>query len=232
MPNERLDDAQVMQRTLKACSGCIPLEEAEHRIANHLSLLSGFVRLQANEMAKQRENPTRETMLLLFDKTRAYIEAISSLHRALAVNGPIKSSDLGEHLHHVCLPFVSGLHGSTMIEEDLLPGCHVRLEWILPISQIVAEALTNALKYVKQADGKIWIRCRSDEAGAVTVEVVDNGPGLPVGHDHHAGVGLGSRLIQKLVKQIGARIEYRSSVQGLHIELKLADQGHTPGSIA
>lgn len=204
-------------------SESLHLAEADHRIANHLALLTSFVRLQDADVAHQSAEPSRASVRLLLNRLGAQIDAIARLHRALAVGGPHASADLGEHLRETCAPFRHGLSGAIELTEDFPPGCLVRTDQILPLTQIVAEVITNALKHAHAGGegGAIAVRCSQDDRGAMLVEVADDGPGLPAAFDPMTEGGLGFRLVRALARQLGARIEFRSAGPGLRFRLTL-----------
>ncbi|MDP3852452.1 sensor histidine kinase [Phenylobacterium sp.] len=206
------------------CDDCRLIEEANHRIANHLSMLAAFARLKAIEMARQSPaEPTGESVQLFLESIRTQIEAIARLHRSLAANGRRTSADLSEHLHEVCAPLASLLTGRIELVEDFAPGCRAPTDQILPLTQIVSEAITNAVKhaYAPGQAGKILVRSRQPRLGALVIEIADNGPGLPVAVDAASGGGLGLRLMRALGKQLGARIEFRSQDAGLTVRVTL-----------
>lgn len=211
------------RRAASPCGDCTLQAEADHRIANHLALLAGYVRLQAADLMKQPAPPTRESVRLLMATIDAQITAVALLHRSLATHGRPVSTDLGEHLHEVCTPFVAGLSGGTRLVEDFKAGCVVRPEHVLPLTQMVAEVVTNAIKHAQTAGepGDITVRCARDMAGDLLVEVTDTGPGLPATFDPETDGGLGFRLLRSLGKQVGATLSFDSSRQGTHFQLTL-----------
>jgi len=87
------------------------VQEANHRIANHLALLSGFVRLKAADLGRRPVAPTIAGVQLLLESVRAQIEAIAHLNRTLALDGQRPPVDLGEHLHDICAPLSSLVAG-------------------------------------------------------------------------------------------------------------------------
>ncbi|MDO8297243.1 MAG: sensor histidine kinase [Caulobacter sp.] len=226
---ERLP-AVARRPAAKPCGDCSLRTEADHRIANHLALLASYVRLQAAAMAKQSAPPTRESVRLLMAAIDAQITAVAQLHRSLAAHGRPVSTDLGGHLHEVCAPFIGGLSGTTRFVERFEAGCVVRPEDVLPLTQMVAEVVTNAIKHAHPAGdpGVITVSCARDRAGDLLVEVDDDGPGLPATVDPRTGGGLGFRLLRSLGKQVGGAIAFDSSRQGTHFQLTLPPGG--PGT--
>lgn len=205
------------------CADCNLLVEADHRIANHLAMLRSYLHLKEGELARQRGEVSRESVGLILASLDAQIVAVSQLHRALAARGRQTATDLAEQLHATCAPFLSGLSGETKITEDFESGCRVQPDNVLPLTQIVAEALTNALKHGQRPGrgGGISVRCHKVALGGLLIEIVDDGPGFPPGFDPMSDEGLGFRLLRGLSKQLGAMITFKSSPDGVSVQLTL-----------
>ena len=199
------------------------VREADHRFANHLALLSGLVRLKSADLARQPVQPSLENVQLLLESVRGQIEAMARLLRALALGFGDTRADLGAHLHDICAPMSLLLAGRILLIEDIAPGCQVRPDRILPLTQIIVEVVTNAVKHAYPAGrgGRILVRGRRDLAGDVVVEVADEGPGLPAGFDPETDSGLGFHLIRALAGQLGAQVEFEAQHVGLCFRLTL-----------
>jgi two-component sensor histidine kinase len=208
---------------VRPCSVCDLALEADHRIANHLAMLSSYVRLKEKNLARQPDVQTRASLKLAFEGIRAQIDAVSRLHRSLATKKQGALIDLGEYIHHVCTPFMSGLSGSIELTEDLHPSCLVRSDEILPLTQIASEVITNAIKYshVRGETGKVTVRCYSLPGGELEMEIIDDGTGLPQLLDPRTSDGIGFRLIRALTAQVGAECGFESSVAGTRFWLRM-----------
>jgi two-component sensor histidine kinase len=212
------------------CSVCDLALEADHRIANHLAILSGYVRLKEKNLARHPDAPTRASLELAFEGIRAQIDAVTRLHRSLATQHFGDLIDLGEYIHGVCAPFMSELSGTIELREDLAPGCFVRSDEILPLTQIASEVITNAIKYahVRGERGKLFVSCRSVPDGQLEMEILDDGTGLPQLLDPRTSEGIGFRLIRALTVQVGAQSGFESSVVGTRFWLRIK-AGHEGG---
>jgi two-component sensor histidine kinase len=200
---------------------CSRIAEADHRIANHLALVAAQAHLRATELNRQPDGLSRDSACLLLLGIEAEISAVARLHRLLSAGGAKASADLADQLHEVCASFNSGLSGAVLLE-DLSRGHVVDAERLLPITQIVTEVITNAVKHAcPDGKGAILVRLREAEAGKTVIEVVDHGPGLPPGFDPSRDGGLGFRLVRALAKQIRAVTTFHSSDEGVRFELAL-----------
>jgi two-component sensor histidine kinase len=209
--------------TNPTCTECSPSQEADHRIANHLALLAGYVRLQEASVTKQLDDPNSVSVGLSLKSVGIQIEAIARLHRLLAFERNRVSSDLGAHLHEICTSFTSGYLGAIHLIEDFEPGCGVRPENVLPLTQIVAEVVVNAIKHAGSdgAPAVIVARCAKDGEGALVIEITDKGPGLPATFDPETGGGLGFCLIRGLAKKLDAHIAFKPTTTGVCFQLTL-----------
>ena len=211
-----------MDKYLK-CNECSLLAEADHRIANHFAILACHVRLKTAALARQPTEPSRNEMLLLLEGIGVHIDAVARLHRILATNRFQFSTDLGEHLRNICQAFRSGPSYEFVLAEEFEPGCALSLDQLLPVTQIFAEVITNAIKHGRTngAAGTIRARCGKEFGGTIFMEVIDEGCGLPKEVDPKTYNGLGFRLVQTLSKQVGGLVDYQSSDKGLRFRLTL-----------
>lgn len=213
-----------MMNQPSSCDNCRLLREADHRIANHLAMLAAFVRLK--ELEVDRERVTPEAVHLLLETIRTQTDAVASLHRMLSAQGADATADLGRHLRATCTPLAALLAGRVEIEVDCSPDCLVAPDKILPITQIVSEAVTNAVKYAYPDSCPGTIRVRGQRNGSsIIVEITDEGPGLKSGLDTRSGGGLGLRLMRALSKQLGGELEFVSASSGLVVRVTFAAGG-------
>jgi Na+/proline symporter/nitrogen-specific signal transduction histidine kinase len=93
------------------------------------------------------------------------------------------------------------------------------------LTQVVLNLLSNAVKYAPREGGRVALRLQ-DSTDALTVEVEDNGPGIPLeqqsvafekfrqvsGDQHYrpGGTGLGLPISRQIVEHFGGRLWLRS----------------------
>jgi two-component sensor histidine kinase len=113
--------------------------------------------------------------------------------------------------HHIRLRFTCDSH------------CFVPPERALLIGFIVVELVTNAVKYSHPTGvaGEIRVRCEQRPDGTITVEVSDDGVGLPEGMDPMKPDSLGLRIVRSLAAQLGARVGFEHNALGLSCVLQM-----------
>jgi two-component system, sensor histidine kinase PdtaS len=93
----------------------------------------------------------------------------------------------------------------------MVTGMNVTLPTALgiPLGFIVSELIMNSSKYAK---GDTTVRIERSGA-AHLLSVSDGGPGLPAGFGVAASKGLGMKIVQALVKQIGGTLQFAPGVE-------------------
>lgn len=197
--------------------------EANHRIANNLSIVAAYLRLQSAEAAAQSRPIAPIDVRDMLREAAARIETIGRLHRRLAGAPGHGSVDLAGFLDDLCSDAAAVMVYSGAIAfraSDHAP-CHVSQARVVPLALSVLEAVTNAMKYAHPAGvpGRIEVNCRPNSDGGVIIEVEDDGVGLPEGFDPSVEGGLGMKVLRSLVAQVGGRIKFQSGPLGLTVRL-------------
>jgi two-component sensor histidine kinase len=199
--------------------------EANHRIANNLSIISGLVRMRASAVCKDPRMRGGDEVRLILEEIGSRLNAVAELHRLLAGVPQEASVDIGDYLRDIAEGVVSSisLSGQNQIHFAADPGCHVPPEKALLLGLVVTELVTNAIKYAHPAGvaGQIRLACRRRSDGHLTIEISDDGVGLPEGVDPMQHGHLGFRLVRSLANQLGAAIEFHSDNLGLFFSLNL-----------
>lgn len=206
-----------------ACGGCTLLVESDHRIANHFALLAGYVRLKRADMVAGVATAVDPLVMSMIDSIAAQITVMSNLHRSLSRDPFSDIVDISRYLRESCEPFRHGISGAITVTESFRPGCLVRMDQVLPLTQIMVEIITNSLKHAHagQESGVIAVSCANDPSGALLLEVRDDGVGLPDSFDPAGAGGLGFRIVRALAQKIGAAIAYSSTGRGVVFQLSL-----------
>jgi two-component sensor histidine kinase len=213
------------------CASCWVVDESDHRIANHLAMLAGFVQQKASELSRQSGGLDFQQAQLTLQTVRLQIGLTARLHRSLTHARGLSVVDLADHLRELCTSLLSLAPAKVELVEDFQPGCLVGATRILPLSCMIAEVLTNSVKHAVLLDrtSLVKVGCRSVGDGAVKIEISDNGPGLPPGFDPSKDGGFGFQLLRALGKQLGAMTDFASSTEGLLFQVVLPSEWERPG---
>ena len=199
-------------------------KEANHRIANNLSSIAGLVRLHAAETSARMERIyTGAEVRGLLDEIGSRIETVGRLHRLLSEVPPGVSVDLGAYIAETATALVSTLSDESRVRLSSrgLENCFLDPDQAAPVALIVSELITNAIKHAHPADapGKIIVRCGTNMAGSVYVEVEDDGVGLPENFDPARNGGLGFEIVRGLARQLDAKLLFNADGMGLRVRL-------------
>ena len=169
------------------------LREVHHRVKNNLQTVSSLIQLQPGDPQGKSELMRR-------------IAAMTAVHEHIYGSDQFGQVDLADYVRRL----VAGLH------DGYGPGVEVRCELepvtvgadqALPLGLVVNEVVSNAFKHAfpDGRAGLITVTLAPEGAGHAVLRVRDDG----VGYQPGRRVGMGSRLIQGLVQQIGGECEFR-----------------------
>ena len=179
-----------------------PVAEANHRIANSLTLLVSLVRMQANAAVRTDSPPSKAEVRLMLEGVAARISTISQLHRLLAHVPADGVTSLKPHLQGVTDALIAALSSSERPLTVVHTGsdCLVRVRQVQPIILILCEIFINAMKYAHPSGLPLamTVDCLPAADGRLVIAVSDDGVGLPEGFDPRASQGLGFRVMRSL----------------------------------
>jgi len=199
------------------------LAESNHRIANNLAVVAGYLTLQANRTVREGGPLAPCEVHSILSAASAKIAAAGNLHRMLSISveGAI---DLGEYLERVVLGAMDAMTHGDRLEPDLQfeRGCLVASDQGLNLGLIIGELVINAIKHAHPTGtrGRLEAGCSSDADGIVAW-VRDDGVGLPEGFDFVHDVGVGLRTLRLIAHQIGLQLDFLNTELGLAVELSI-----------
>ncbi len=207
------------------------IREANHRIANHLSLLASTVQVQAGALARGAQTLSRDEVSGILRETAAKIVAVGHLHRRLAVKSGRHLVNLGDYLIEACATLVASLSlgGRVHLVQRLTANCNVTPEQAQHVGLMVCEIVMNAVKHAHPTGIPVQISlvCRSEPDGRMTVEIGDDGVGLPEGSDGKFAGGVGLKLIRSLARALDATLRIESDSLGLTFLITLPSRIHS-----
>ncbi len=200
-------------------------QEANHRIANHLSLVAGMVQAQAWALARGPETLSRVEVHSLLQDAAGKILSVGNLHRKLSQSPHEHEIDLGAYLVENCGILLNSLSLTERVGIVYTLGerCMISPEAGQSLGLIVNEIVMNAVKYAHPTEipVQIQLHCGRDEKSCVFVDISDDGVGLPENFVESRDGGVGFRLIRTLAGQLKAALQIRSDSLGLSFRVTL-----------
>ena len=148
-----------------------------------------------------------------FQAARDRVRALATVHRHLYAHGEINTINMRVFLTDLCGPLLQAMaQGSDeRIRFDIdAPELQMTSDQAVPLSLIVTEAVTNAVKYGFPNDRAGTISIKLTPTGNdVTLDIHDDGIGIPAGRvETEAGTrdGIGIQLIRGFARQLGATL--------------------------
>jgi two-component sensor histidine kinase len=208
--------------------------EANHRFANHLTLLAGMVQMQMNATTRGPEKFTRAEVCTILETTAGRIVSLGNLHRRLA-SSPDQQVDIGNYLIENITALVGTFALGTKISivQRLDKGCMVTPEQASTIALLVNEVMMNAVKHAHPAGlvTQLHLACGRDNDGALNIEIGDDGVGLPEGFDSRRDAGVGFKLIRSLASTLNASLMIESDSLGLTFRLRVPLAANDAGNV-
>ena len=199
--------------------------EANHRVANSLTLLVSMVRMQAMSVKKKAGTYSSAEVRLILDGIAARINTIGQLHRILARSQADGVISLKPHLHEVTDALVAALSSPEQQVSVVHAGgdCLVQMRQVKPIVLILCEIFINAMKYAHPAGVPLimMVDCEPACDGRLVLTVSDDGVGLPEGFEPDRNEGMGFRVMRSLAAEIGGELQIQSTHLGLSFRLSL-----------
>jgi two-component sensor histidine kinase len=198
------------------------LQELTHRVKNSLQSIAAIV------MIESRNHKSGQGKAAL-ERVSHRIDAVGQLYSKLSRSDTVEAVDAATYLDALCHDLAASVQGhrpvvlTTDIDSELLPS-----DRAIPIGLVVNELVTNALKYAfpRQPKGSVNVTLKR-VAGELLLTVADDGQGIDPGR---ADSGLGGRLVEGFVEQLGGRLERESGKLGTTVRIVLPAEAAAPTS--
>jgi two-component sensor histidine kinase len=182
------------------------LKEVNHRVKNSLQIVSSILELQ---LASIPSTPAADALR----SAASRVMAIAAVHERLYTGSDVRVVSLDAFLGRLCEQIGRAVGAADGITTDIAP-LDVPTDMAIPLAIIVNELVTNAIKHVGPPC-RITLRC-ADTQDRLILMVADTGAGPS---SSKPSTGMGSRLVQALVHQLGARVETRQRAEGYTVKV-------------
>jgi PAS domain S-box-containing protein len=198
------------------------LKEIHHRVKNNLQIVSSMLNLQMDQLSDPHA-------LALFKESQSRVRSIALFHEKLYQSKDLAHVDIAGYLKGVTTGlFVTyGVNPDDILlsidAEDVPMGVDAAISCGLIVNELVSNALKHAFPGGRK--GRVDVRLRRDGVGA-TLEVTDDGIGIPREVDFRNPSTLGLRLVSILTEQVRGEIELdRSAGARFVIHFERGEQG-------
>ncbi|WP_207485466.1 sensor histidine kinase [Arenibaculum pallidiluteum] len=187
------------------------VREVHHRVKNSLALVASLLSMQN----RQIEDPRARAHIAAAHRR---VAAIAQVHDRLHRGSQMNRVALGPFITDLCVDLegmVMAVEGGQQVVSQIDVDLELSIDQALPIAMIVSELVGNAFKHAQPhgLPGRVDVVCRLD-AGALKLNIRDNGVGLPEGFDPSGGHGLGMLIVTRLTQQLQGRLEARNLPSG------------------
>lgn len=179
----------------------IVIKEIHHRVKNNLQVIDSVLNMQCGGL----QDPATSRML---KEAQGRIRAMSLVHGSIYRSGGEQSIPVRAHLEDLARNVLAahGRHDSISVLVDV---AHVNLtaQDLMPLSLVVNELLTNAIKYAFPNDGfgSVRIILRPNGAGYELL-FSDDGSGMGDQGSYLRDGSFGLQLIEALAQQINGQM--------------------------
>jgi len=173
-------------------------QESDHRLLNGLQMIVSLLSLQS----RTTENAEVASQLA---SAADRIATIGSIHHRLHSFDGVETFAIKQFLDDICRDFSIMLSSEYPKRTVVAEGIEIELPAVtaIPLGFIANELITNAVKY---GTGRITVSLEPNSETGYALSVANDGPALPQGFDPANRKGLGMRIIQSFVKQIGGEL--------------------------
>ena len=185
------------------------LKEIHHRVKNNLTVISSLLNLQSHYI-KDKDD------LIMFKESQSRAKSMALIHQKIYSSTDLKRINFGEYITTLSKDiFRSYSHGSNTVKLNLdVEDIMLDTDLAIPLGLILNELLTNSLKYAFPPNtidnGNIQVSLHRTDNG-YTLNVADDGIGLPDDIDLDSTDSLGLQLITTLTNQIEGNIKLDQS---------------------
>jgi len=195
------------------------LQEMQHRVANSLQIIASILMLKARTVASEE---TRKHLRDAHQRVMSVAEVQAQLHASGALDRIAVRSYLTKLSGSLAASMTA--EGQPVAIEVVADDGEMGSDKAVSVGLIVTELVINAIKYAfptHRPDARVDIHFESNHDDWV-LTVSDNGVGKDLDGTPAAKGGLGTVIVEALVKQLEAQIDVTSSSDGMTVRITRA----------
>ena len=200
------------------------LRELYHRTKNNMQVISAMLNL---ELAEIEEESVKQALLDMDSRIRS----MALVHQKLYQSKNLSSLDLKDYITDLVKLL---LESYQVIPERInfkmkAESVPVLIDTAIPCGLIINEILSNTLKYAfpDNRKGNILVRLARSKDATITLEISDDGIGVPAEKDLRQSNTLGMQTIFGIAShQLGARVDLKTD-RGVAWRIQFSDNQYT-----
>ncbi len=192
---ERKEAEQKIQDSLQEKT--VLLQEVHHRVKNNLAVVSSMLELQALKEEGQDPHIAAEIR-----EAEGRIRSMAAVHEELYHSDSFGAINVQSHIEHLAHEIISTFPDAAKVTLNVQTDAgRLSLEKAIPVSLILNELLTNAMKYAFDGSTAYLISIQMKYDGAnMVLTVSDSGVGFPDKYDPELATTLGIRMVKTFVE--------------------------------
>lgn len=195
-----ITDLKIMEEDLRktASENELLLKEVHHRVKNNMNVIISLLNMQLGTFTDERMG---EALQLSINR----VQSMALVHEYLYQSGTLGSINFKQYIedfiNNISLTYNTG--AQIRINADI-QDVSLHVDSAIPVSLIINEIITNALKYAFPGNdsGTIHIAMHRLPDNRIQLNVKDDGIGLPANFSISTTNSLGMKLIRGLTEQI------------------------------
>jgi two-component sensor histidine kinase len=211
-------DQRVQERTAELSAMLrereVLLREVHHRVKNNLQVISSLINLQRSRLRTSDDGDTSDSVRAQKEEAlrqcQARVLTIARVHELLYRADDASRIPLADYVESLVegIDDIAALAPRVRIETDV-DDVWLSVESGGPCGLILNELITNAVKhaFVGERSGTIRVSVRRSRPAELTLEVSDDGVGLPTQFDENQGASLGLTITRRLASQLKGQLE-------------------------
>lgn len=185
------------------------LAEIHHRVKNNLAIISGLLEMQTY-------NAADEAIVEALRESQSRIQSIAMVHEKLYRSDSFNNIPFDKYLDELLSLIAETFNGNARkitVKKNIKP-VFLDVNRAIPCGLIFNELITNAYKHAftetDEKEATISVQLNKNNRH-FSLEVRDNGCGLPEEYTINQPQSLGTTLIQTLVEQLDGNFEFSSN---------------------
>jgi len=181
--------------------------ELQHRVSNNLATIGALLRMQAGRV----QNPEAKQALV---QAMQRLTTVARLQRSLHApdEQEVEVSGFLAQLARDTLDSAAAEDAALTVEAEEF---RLNPDRAIPFGLVASEMVMNALEHGRPAKGRPALAVRFAVQGPEAVlEIADNGPGLPEGHDIARTGSLGLGIAVQFARQLGGDLTLANGTGG------------------